>query len=77
MNEFLNVSEMRLTSGTTNYAFLKMVAQQASKCSMKHQEEFLALAGFLTANTIMPYYTNIASFLARKSQHLYLEKDIT
>lgn len=68
---------MRLTSGITNYVFLKMIAQRASKCSMKHPEEFLALAAFLIANIIMPYYATITSFLACKSQHLYLEKNTT
>lgn len=77
MNEFLSVSEMRLTSGITNYGFLKMIAQQASKCSMKHPEQFLALAAFLVANTIIPFYATLTSFLACKSQHLYLEKDST
>lgn len=67
MNGFLSVSEMRLTSGMANDVFLKMVAQQAAKCSMTHPEEFLALAASLTANTIMPYYGTITSFHASVS----------
>lgn len=67
MNGFLSVSEMRLTSGRVNDVSLKMGAPRASKCSMTHPEEFLALAASLIANTVMPYYGTITSFHASVS----------
>lgn len=60
----------------SDYVFLRTIAQQASKYSVKHPEKSLALVGFLIASTVMPCHGTSTTFFPCKSKHLYLEKEI-
>lgn len=53
-----------------NDLVLKMVVEQASKCSVKHLEEFVALVAFLTANIVM-LYCGTSSFYACLFREIY------